>query len=127
MERLLGEILTFYSYKGGVGRSMALANIACLLANRQSNNEKVLMIDWDLEAPGLHQFFHGKFIGTGDVPTDLPIGQLGLIDLFYIILIAFISQMRVTAYVKSVKFIVMTNPTDISRKYIYASINHRDN
>jgi cellulose biosynthesis protein BcsQ len=83
MERLLGEILTFYSYKGGVGRSMALANIACLLANRQSNNEKVLMIDWDLEAPGLHQFFHGKFIGTGDVPTDLPIGQLGLIDLFY--------------------------------------------
>lgn len=50
-----GEIITFYSYKGGTGRSMALANVACLLA-RQSRR-KVLMIDWDLEAPGLHWYF----------------------------------------------------------------------
>jgi predicted acylesterase/phospholipase RssA len=47
-------IYTFYSYKGGVGRSMALANIA------ESLHEKglrVIMIDWDLEAPGLETFF----------------------------------------------------------------------
>lgn len=49
-----GEVITFYSYKGGVGRSMALANIACLLAKQ---NLKVLIIDWDLEAPGLDHFF----------------------------------------------------------------------
>ncbi len=70
-----GEIITFYSYKGGAGRSMALANIACLLAKKMSGDEKTLMIDWDLEAPGLHQFFHGQF--------ELPSGRLGLIDLFY--------------------------------------------
>jgi cellulose biosynthesis protein BcsQ len=52
-----GETITFYSYKGGVGRSMALINAACLLALK---GKKVLIIDWDLEAPGLHSFFNGK-------------------------------------------------------------------
>ncbi len=47
-------IYTFYSYKGGVGRSMAMANIAELL---YAQGLKVLMIDWDLEAPGLERYF----------------------------------------------------------------------
>jgi len=50
-----GCILTFYSYKGGTGRSMALANVAWMLA---LNNKRVLVIDWDLEAPGVHRYFH---------------------------------------------------------------------
>lgn len=50
-----GKIITFYSYKGGTGRSMALANVAWILA---SAGKRVLMIDWDLEAPGLHRYFH---------------------------------------------------------------------
>ncbi len=50
-----GRIVTFYSYKGGTGRSMALANVAWLLA---MNGQRVLVIDWDLEAPGLHRYFH---------------------------------------------------------------------
>jgi len=49
-----GRIITFYSYKGGVGRSFALANIAAVLARWGA---KVLCVDWDLEAPGLHHFF----------------------------------------------------------------------
>ena len=49
-----GRIITFYSYKGGTGRSMALANVAWILASR---GRKVLTIDWDLEAPGLHRYF----------------------------------------------------------------------
>jgi MinD-like ATPase involved in chromosome partitioning or flagellar assembly len=77
-----GEIITFYSYKGGTGRSMALANVACLLSFRQKNN-KVLMIDWDLEAPGLHHFFRGKFDDVEGATIHLPTGQAGLIDLFY--------------------------------------------
>ncbi|MEU3461951.1 NACHT domain-containing protein [Streptomyces sp. NPDC006733] len=50
-----GTILTFYSYKGGTGRSMAVANAAWILAN---NGLRVLIVDWDLEAPGLHRYFH---------------------------------------------------------------------
>ncbi len=50
----MGKIVTFYSYKGGTGRSMALANVAWLLANA---GNRVLTIDWDLEAPGLHRYF----------------------------------------------------------------------
>ncbi|MCK6691571.1 MAG: hypothetical protein L6Q97_05655 [Thermoanaerobaculia bacterium] len=51
----MGEIITFYSYKGGTGRSMALANTACLVSKQTSG--RVLMIDWDLEAPGLEHYF----------------------------------------------------------------------
>ncbi|WP_448642769.1 KGGVGR-motif variant AAA ATPase [Geodermatophilus sp. URMC 63] len=47
-------IYTFYSFKGGVGRSMALANVAQILAHRGLH---VLMVDFDLEAPGLERFF----------------------------------------------------------------------
>jgi predicted acylesterase/phospholipase RssA len=47
-------IFTFYSYKGGVGRSMALANVAETLHEK---GLRVIMIDWDLEAPGLETFF----------------------------------------------------------------------
>lgn len=50
----LGTIITFYSFKGGVGRSMALANVAVLLARA---SKRVLCIDWDLEAPGLDRYF----------------------------------------------------------------------
>ena len=49
-----GRIVTFYSYKGGTGRSMAMANVSWLLA---LSGYKVLAIDWDLEAPGLHRYF----------------------------------------------------------------------
>lgn len=52
---LPGRIMTFYSYKGGTGRSMALANVAWILA---SNGNRVLTLDWDLEAPGLHRYFY---------------------------------------------------------------------
>src|SRR5215475_6510469 len=49
------RIITFYSYKGGTGRSMLLANVAWLLA---CAGKEVLVIDWDLEAPGLHRYFY---------------------------------------------------------------------
>jgi MinD-like ATPase involved in chromosome partitioning or flagellar assembly len=58
-----GTVVTFYSYKGGVGRSMALANIAVILARWGA---RVLCVDWDLEAPGLQEFFAGmRATGTG--------------------------------------------------------------
>ena len=44
---------TFYSYKGGVGRSLALANVAALLVRR---GHRVVLLDFDLEAPGLDTF-----------------------------------------------------------------------
>lgn len=49
-----GTIITFYSYKGGVGRTLALANVGALLSLW---GYKVLCVDWDLEAPGLHLYF----------------------------------------------------------------------
>jgi MinD-like ATPase involved in chromosome partitioning or flagellar assembly len=48
-----GKIITFYSYKGGTGRTMAISNVAWILA---SNSYRVLLIDWDLESPGLHRY-----------------------------------------------------------------------
>ncbi|MEV4517396.1 FxSxx-COOH system tetratricopeptide repeat protein [Dactylosporangium sp. NPDC049525] len=53
-EHQAGKVVTFYSFKGGTGRTMALANVAWILA---SNGKRVLVADWDLDSPGLHRFF----------------------------------------------------------------------
>ena len=45
------KTITFYSYKGGVGRTLALVNIADRLAEF---GKKVCVMDFDLEAPGLN-------------------------------------------------------------------------
>jgi hypothetical protein len=45
------ETLAFYSYKGGVGRSLLLGNAARYLA---SLGKGVVALDLDFEAPGLH-------------------------------------------------------------------------
>ena len=46
-------ITTFYSFKGGVGRTMALVNIAVALA---LHGRRVLVVDFDIEAPELDTF-----------------------------------------------------------------------
>ncbi len=45
------ETIAFYSYKGGVGRSLLLANAARFLATL---GKGVVALDLDFEAPGLH-------------------------------------------------------------------------
>jgi MinD-like ATPase involved in chromosome partitioning or flagellar assembly len=45
--------VTFYSFKGGVGRTSALVNIAAELT---SQGRRVLIVDFDLEAPGVDTF-----------------------------------------------------------------------
>jgi formylglycine-generating enzyme required for sulfatase activity/cellulose biosynthesis protein BcsQ len=72
-----GPVYTFYSYKGGVGRSMALVNVGVLMA---LEGHRVLLIDWDLEVPGLETFFLKAaactIVGT---PADTP-GVLDLLE-----------------------------------------------
>ena len=58
-----GTIVTFYSFKGGTGRTMMLANVAWLLA---ANGYRVLAVDWDLEAPGMHRYFR-PFLADEDL------------------------------------------------------------
>ena len=67
-------IYTFYSYKGGVGRSMAMANVAWELASR---GLRVLAIDFDLEAPGLERYF-----GVPVAEVHATKGVIDLIDAF---------------------------------------------
>jgi MinD-like ATPase involved in chromosome partitioning or flagellar assembly len=55
------ETITFYSYKGGSGRSLALANAAVYLTKL---GFKVVALDFDLEAPGLHYKLSPNTDGT---------------------------------------------------------------
>ena len=61
--------VTFYSFKGGVGRTTALTHVASILAMR---GHKVVAIDLDLEAPGLTTAFKLK---------QQP--KYGIVDYFY--------------------------------------------
>ena len=74
MKKNIGTVYTFYSYKGGVGRSMALANVATLLAKW---GHKVLILDWDLEAPGIERYFVGEKLKF----TSKPENKYGIVDL----------------------------------------------
>ena len=69
-----GQIITFYSYKGGTGRTMQLANTAWILA---SNGQRVLVVDWDFEAPGLHRYFRPFLVDKDLVASE------GLIDMIW--------------------------------------------
>jgi cellulose biosynthesis protein BcsQ len=69
-----GIVYTFYSYKGGVGRTMALANVATLLAKW---GRSVLVVDWDLEAPGIERFFLGVTPTLSEQRRSKP----GIVDL----------------------------------------------
>ena len=68
-----GRVLAFYSYKGGCGRTMALANVAWILA---ANGRRVAVVDWDLESPGLHRYFPSNVLD----PVALT-GNPGVIDM----------------------------------------------
>ncbi len=63
-------IISFYSYKGGVGRTQLTANLAAYLCYYKQR--KVLIIDWDMEAPGVDFFFN---IDRSNI-------KFGLLDLF---------------------------------------------
>ena len=65
-------IYAFYSFKGGVGRSMALANIGEIFHEK---GLRTLLIDWDLEAPGLETYFYRDAELSNSRPC------LGLIDM----------------------------------------------
>lgn len=65
------KTVAFYSYKGGVGRSLFVANLSLFLARFAA--KKVLTIDLDLEAPGLQY----KYEATG---VPVPPIEAGLVD-----------------------------------------------
>src|ERR1700679_3895730 len=63
--------VTFYSYKGGVGRTLTLANVAASLRLQGKN---VVAVDLDLEAPGLYYKLNPH--------PERPVKQ-GLVDILF--------------------------------------------
>ena len=63
------ETFTFYSYKGGTGRTLLVANTARYLADL---GKRVVALDFDLEAPGLHYKLRTERTAgrTGEVPPE---------------------------------------------------------
>lgn len=68
------RVIAFYGFKGGSGRSLLLAHMASMLAIA---GKSVLMIDADLEAPGLGDFFDSP----GKTTFDQWRGTDGFMDL----------------------------------------------
>lgn len=68
-EPRIPRTITFYSFKGGVGRTTALTHVAWILAMR---GRKVVAVDLDLEAPGLSTAFSLN-----------PLPEFGIVDYFY--------------------------------------------
>lgn len=86
-DALLGSmprVITFYSFKGGMGRTTTLASVALQLAKKGKN---VMMIDTDIEAPGLATlFFDDEAIQNGILDYLLEHPFSGSKDIFEYVL-----------------------------------------
>lgn len=64
------QTVSFYSYKGGTGRTLVVANVARHLARF---GQRVVALDFDLEAPGLHYKFN---LDRPDEPIPVEAGAV---------------------------------------------------
>jgi len=67
------ETVAFYSYKGGVGRSLLLANAARFLVTL---GKGVVALDFDFEAPGLHYKLGGGQASKWPLPAGGAVSYL---------------------------------------------------
>lgn len=65
---LSGKLVSFYSFKGGVGRTTTMMMAAIGAARR---GKKIVVLDFDLEAPGVSGFF-----------PEEALSQYGILDFF---------------------------------------------
>jgi len=61
-------IVAFYSFKGGAGRSMALVNVGEVLCRA---GLRILLVDFDLEAPSLETYYSDRNEAILDAPGVL--------------------------------------------------------
>lgn len=75
-ERRGRQIALFYSYKGGVGRTMAMCNVAAYLAEAlhkyPPSSRPILCVDLDLEAPSVSMYLRSDAV----VPRECGLAQL---------------------------------------------------
>ena len=68
------NVISYYSYKGGVGRTVALIQTAYNLARQ---GKRVLLLDLDIEAPSLHNLF------SDQVNDPIDGVQAGIVEYLY--------------------------------------------
>lgn len=79
-------IVLFYSFKGGMGRSTAAASFAI---QRARKGERVVVIDFDLDAPGIGSLLAADARGTTaqwgvvDYLLERPFGEVPLSDYYH--------------------------------------------
>lgn len=79
-------VVVFYSFKGGVGRTTALASFAI---QRARAGERVAVIDLDLDAPGVGTLLAADERGTTarwgvvDYLLERPVGEVDLRDFYH--------------------------------------------
>lgn len=106
-------IVAFYGFKGGAGRTMALAHVAMLLSER---GLRVAALDLDLEAPGLH-----VALGAQE-PTD---ERKGVVSLLHEVMSSGLSQpvrvldhVEVLAAKEGLGKVLLMPAGKISRRYL---------
>ena len=97
------KTVTFYSYKGGVGRTLALTNVVEYLSQFQ---KRVCIIDFDLEAPGINYKLEEK------TKRSITLKE-GIVDYMH----HFFIKSKETAFPETIKDYVIDVPFPNREKY----------
>lgn len=70
------KVIVFHSYKGGVGRTLTVANLGVALSRL---GKRVVMLDLDVDAPGLHL----KFPDRHGTPRTISQGYIDYLNTYF--------------------------------------------
>ena len=110
-------VIAFHSYKGGTGRTLSLISLAREITELYENHKKILIIDADLEAPGLTWMLK-------DAISRPAISYLDVLSLMHFHTMDMALAGKIAALIKKNQFTIETSRLQVDQYFlpVYCSI-----
>ena len=117
LDALPVPVIAFHSYKGGTGRTLSLIALAREIAEMYKDHKKILIIDADLEAPGLTWMLRD----SSGIPA---ISYLDVLSLMHFHAMNEDLAKKIAALIKKNQFTIETSRLQIDEYFlpVYSSI-----
>lgn len=104
-------IQVFHSYKGGTGRTLSLISLTKELAEVYADQKKILVIDADIEAPGLTWLLDNN-------SENFPISYLDVLSLMHFNIMDRELAEKIAKVIKKSRFIIETEQYEVEQYFL---------